>query len=122
MKIFGHEPTLVIQGVTAVITLLATFNLHWITPQQAALIGVALAAVSGLLNALAVRPISPAIFTSLIGAIAAVAVGYGVQGITAERVGLVQATVVVALGLITRAQVTPEHDKAAIAPAAGAVR
>jgi hypothetical protein len=106
MKILGREPTLWISFGTAIILLAGTFSLHWLTGQQAALIVAAIIAVAGAGNAYLVRPISPVAFTYAVGAIVAVAGAYGLN-LSLETVAAIDAVVVPALALLTRAQVSP---------------
>lgn len=104
--IIGREPTLWIAVLNAVVLFVGTFGLHWITGAQAVLIVAAINAIFGVINALTVRPIPPAVFTYAIGAILAVFASYGLS-LTAEQVVGLNALVVPILALITRNQVGP---------------
>lgn len=107
-KILGREPTLWIAALAAVITLVATFNVPGLSAEQAALWIVVINAALGVINALLVRPVSPAAFTYLVSALAAVAVAYGLD-VTEEQVGMVNTVVLTALALILRGQVSPQQ-------------
>jgi hypothetical protein len=111
MKIFGREPSLVIATVASLLSLVAGFGLDWLTPGQAAAVVVVLNAVLGAWNAWAVRPVSPAAFTYLAGAVAALVAAYGVH-VSQSMVGSVNALVLAALALVLRGNVTPAADPA----------
>jgi len=106
-KIFGHEPTLVIAVLNAVVLGIATLGFRFLDNDQAGLIVAAINAVFAAVNAYAVRPISPAVFTYAASAIMAVFIGYGFD-ITPEQLASVNAIMVATLGLITRGQVSPQ--------------
>ncbi len=104
--IVGREPTLWIAVLNAVVLFVGTFGLHWITGDQAVLIVAAINAIFGVINALAVRPIPPAVFTYAVGAILAVFASYGLS-LTPDQVVGLNALVIPILALITRNQVGP---------------
>lgn len=109
MKIFGREPTLVLQALSAVLAILVTFGFSGLSAEQAGLIVAALGAGIGVLNALLVRPVTPAAFTGLVAATAALLTSYGLD-LSQELVGSVQVAVIALLALVTRVQVTPVTD------------
>jgi hypothetical protein len=109
MKIFGREPSLVIATIASLLSLVAGFGLDWLTPGEAAAVVVALNAVLGAWNAWAVRPVSPAAFTYLVGAVATLIAAYGVH-VSQSHVGLVNAAVLSVLALVLRGNVTPAAD------------
>lgn len=111
-KLLGTEPTLILQTVAALLGLLVTFNLNGLSAEQAGLIVAAISAVFGVINAAAVRPVAPAAFTALVGALADLVAAYGFN-VSPETIGAVNATVLAVLALIFRQQVTPV---AAVAP------
>lgn len=102
MKLF-REPTLFLQALSAVLALVVGFGFDWLTGEQAALLMAFLAAAISTVNALLVRPVSPAVFTGLLGAAAALAMGYGLN-LGQEHVGALQAAVVAIVALVLRAQ------------------
>lgn len=108
MKIFGREPTLWIAVVNAVVLGIATLGFNWLDNDQAGLIVLAINAVLAAVNAYAVRPISPAVFTYAVSAIVSVLVSYGLE-ITPDQLASLNAIMVVTLGLITRGQVSPQN-------------
>lgn len=109
IKIFGREPTLVLQAVSAVLAIVVTFGLPGLSAGQAALIVAVLAAGIGVANALAVRPVTPAAFTGFVAAGAALLTGYGLD-LSQEFIGAVQVAVIAVLALLTRVQVSPAAD------------
>lgn len=109
MKIFGREPTLLIGTIASLLSVGVGFNFDWLTARQAAVIVVALNAVLGVINAIAVRPISPAAFTYLVGAVATLCAAYGLH-FSQSSVGAVNGLVISVLMFLTRGQVTPTAD------------
>lgn len=109
MKIFGREPTLLVASLASALSVLVGFHFDWLTAEQAAMIVAAINAVLGVVNAVAVRPIAPAAFTYLVGAVAALAAAYGLN-IGQEMVGSINALVLSVLMFLTRGQVTPTSD------------
>lgn len=109
MKIFGREPTLILQAVSALLSIFVAVGMPGLTAEQAALVVAAISAVFGVVNALAVKPVAPAAFIGLVGAVAALVTGYGLE-VSQELVGAISASVVTILALLTRVQVTPVRD------------
>jgi hypothetical protein len=109
MLIFGREPTLVLQSLSALLAVFVAVGLPGLSAEQAGLIVAAIAAGIGVVNALMVRPIAPAAFVGFIAAGAALLAAYGLE-LSQEVVGSVGAAVVVLLALLTRGQVTPNAD------------
>lgn len=109
MKIFGREPTLILQSISALLAVFVAVGIPSLTAETAALIVALIAAGIGVVNAVMVRPLAPAAFTGFIAAGAALLAGYGLE-LSQEVVGSVSAAVVVLLALLTRGQVTPSAD------------
>ncbi|MEU5946325.1 hypothetical protein ABZ793_12275 [Micromonospora sp. NPDC047465] len=109
MKIFGREPTLYIQALSALLGVFVTFGLPGLSATQAAAIVAALTAVTTAVNAAMVRPVAPAAFTGVVTALAVLVAAYGLE-VSQETVGAVQVAVVGVLALLTRTQVTPTAD------------
>jgi hypothetical protein len=106
MKILGREPTLWIALASQAVVLIGTFGLGFLNGEQASLIVVAINAVFAALNAYAVRPVSPVVFTYAVGSIVAVAASYGLE-LSIETVAAISSLTVGALALLTRGQVSP---------------
>lgn len=109
MKLFGREPTLYIQALSAMLGVFVTFGVDGLSATQAAAIVAVLSAVLAAVNAAMVRPVAPAAFTGLVTAVAVLVAAYGME-VSQETVGAVQVAVVGVLALLTRNQVTPAAD------------
>src|SRR5690349_18317158 len=107
MKLFQREPTLWIAAINAVVILIGTFGLRFVSGDQAALIVVVINAIFGAINAWTVRPVSPVAFTYLIASLVALGGSYGLN-LPAETVGALNAAVIPFLALLSRGQVTPQ--------------
>lgn len=109
VKIFGREPTLVIQTISALLSVFVAVGVPNLSAEQAALIIGVINAVFGVLNAVVVRPMPPAAFTGLIAAGAALLGAYGLE-LSQELVGTLSAAVIAVMTLLVRGQVTPVAD------------
>lgn len=105
-KLFGREPTLWIAAINAVIVIIGTFGLRFISGDQAGLIVAVINAASAAANAWTVRPLSPTTFSYLLAALLALAAGYGLS-VPAETVTALNLAIVPVLALLSRNQVTP---------------
>jgi len=106
MKIFGREPALIVSSISAVLSLIVTFNIGLSGEQAGATVAV-ISAVFGAIAAAATRPIAPAAFTAVVAAGAALLAAYGLN-VSAETVGATNAVVLAVLALLTRGQVSPK--------------
>lgn len=120
MKIFGREPTVIVQTIGAALALVATFGIPGLSSTQAALWVAALGAVAGVVNALAVRPVAPAAFTGAAATAWPLLASYGLH-LSQVQLGATQALLIAVLVLLTRTQVTPVHDPVPTAPTSGTV-
>lgn len=109
MKIFGREPTLVLQTIQGLLALLVTFQFPWLTEEHAGLWVAAIAALFASINGWMVKPTSPAVFVGVVLAGAALISGYGFD-LKPEMVGAVNGALTALLTLAFRNQVTPEAD------------
>ena len=109
MPRFNREPTLYLQALSALLGIGVALGLPQLSATQAALIVAAVSAILGAINGAITRPVAPAAFTGLVGAVAALVAAYGFE-VPQEVVGAVQAAVVTVLALLTRVQVTPAAD------------
>jgi hypothetical protein len=109
VKIFGREPTVIIQTIAAVLSLLVAFKIPNLTAEQAAQIIAVIYAVLGAVNAVLVRPVAPAAFIALVGAVASLTASYGLH-FTQEQIGSVAVAITSVIVLLTRSQVTPVAD------------
>lgn len=106
---FGREPALWINVIAAVLSMLVTFQMSWLSDSQATLIVAALTAAAGLITAIKTRPWSVSLFTGFISSAAVLLAGYGLD-IGQERVGYVQLIAATILTLIARGQISPAAD------------
>jgi hypothetical protein len=106
MKIFGREPALIISTISAILSLVVTFNIGMSGEQAGAIVAI-VSAVFGAIVAVATRPIAPAAFTAVVAAGAALLAAYGLN-VSAETVGATNAVVLAVLALLTRGQVSPK--------------
>lgn len=111
MRIFGREPTVILQTVSALLAIVVTFQMEWLTADQQVAIVAFLSAVLGAINAASVRPVAPAAFIAVATTGAALLTGYGLD-LRPELVGSITAAVPVLLTLLTRVQVTPIESPA----------
>lgn len=110
MKIFGREPALIISTLSALLSLIVTFNIG-MSGEQAGAIVAATSAVFGAITAAMTRPIAPSAFTAVVAAGAALLAAYGLD-VSAETVGATNAVVLAVLALLTRSQVSPKGVQA----------
>lgn len=106
MKIFGREPALIVSTISAVLSLIVTFNVGLSGEQAGATVAI-ISALFGAVAAAATRPIAPAAFTAVVAAGAALLAAYGLN-VSAEMVGATNAVVLAVLALLTRGQVSPK--------------
>jgi asparagine N-glycosylation enzyme membrane subunit Stt3 len=109
MKLFGREPALWIGAIAAILGFLVTLSLPGLTAGHAANILAVVTAVGGLMTAWQTRPWSLGLFGGLIGSLAVLGAGYGLD-VSAETVAAVQMSASALLALLTRAQVSPKPD------------
>lgn len=102
----GSEPALILGVISAVLSLGTALGIPGLSAGQVALIVAAINAVFGVATAVVTRPIAPAVFLTLVSAVAALVAGYGLH-VSPAVVGGVDALVLAGLALLTRAQVTP---------------
>jgi membrane-bound ClpP family serine protease len=117
---FRLEPTLVLQTISAALAFLVTFGFDFLSADQAGLIVALIAAAFGVVNALKVRPVAPAVFQTLITTGAALLTTYGLD-FSQERIGAFQLLVVAVVAMLTRNQVTPAAVMNPTVPAQGTV-
>ncbi len=109
IALFNRNPTVWLQSFAAVLAVLVSFQVDWLTAEQSALVTAFVGALVTAINAALVRPIAPAAFVGLVGAAAALLAAYGLH-FSQEQVGSFQALVVALLTLQARQAVTPIRD------------
>lgn len=104
-KLLG-EVTFWANAAAAVVGVLVTFNLHWLTPLEAGAVVAAVNAVAALVGAWKARPVAPSLWT---GAVSAAVVLLGAYGLHLPDAALGAANVLVlaVMAAVTRLQVTP---------------
>lgn len=104
IKIFGREPALWIALIGASLTWLAGFNLEWLDAGQAVAIT---GAVTGVMIAVATRPIAPGLFVAAVATLAAMFSEYGLHWSDSAVTGLGAIILAVFALFGVRPQVTP---------------
>jgi hypothetical protein len=109
MKLFGREPALWLQGLTAVLALLIAVPGAGMNDTLAALITAAVAAGFTTWQAFLVQPVAPSVFSAAVAAFAPLIAYFGLD-FTATQVGLFSAALAALVGLWVRPQSTPVAD------------
>ena len=106
-KPFGREPSVIITFIGAVLAYAVTYNIDGLSELQAAAIMGALGAIVALVNAIMVRPVTPAIVNGAATALTGLVIAYGFD-MTPEQIAGIQAIALALLGFLgTRPQVDP---------------
>lgn len=111
MKLFGKEPVVVLNTLSAILGLIVSLGFTALTAEQAGAIVAVASAILGGIAAAMTRPVAPQAFTAIVaaGATAVAAFGYEVSQGT---VGAINTVVLAVLTLLTRVQVTPSKPDA----------
>jgi hypothetical protein len=115
MRIFGREPVVVLNSLSAILGLIVTLGITSLTAEQA---GATVAVVSAILGGIAAamtRPVAPQAFTAIVAAGATAVAAYGYE-VSQETVGAINTLVLAVLTLLTRVQVTPSSPAAPTRP------
>jgi hypothetical protein len=106
MKIFGYEPVVVLNSLSAVLGLIVSLGLTGLTATESgAIVGVA-TAVLGAIAAWMTRPIAPQAFTTLVAAGATLVAAFGYD-VSQSTIGAINTVALAVLTLLTRSQVSP---------------
>ena len=116
MKIFGYEPVVLLNALSAALGLVVSLGVTSLTADQSAAIVGVVTAVLGAVAAWMTRPVAPQAFTAVAAAGATLLAAFGLH-FTQAQVGAVNFAILAALTLLTRGQVSPTPTKPAIAPA-----
>jgi hypothetical protein len=115
MKIFGREPVVVLNTLSAVLGLVVSLGITGLTAEQAgATVAVASAVLGGIAAAMT-RPVAPQAFTAIVAAGATAVAAFGYE-VSQETVGAINTVVLALLTLATRVQVTPSSPSAPTGP------
>lgn len=113
MRIFGREPVVVLNTLSAVLGLIVSVGITSLTNEQAgAIVGIA-TAILGAIAAAMTRPVAPQAFTTVVAA-GAVLVGTFGYDVSQGTIGAINTLVLAALTLLTRVQVSPSSPTAPV--------
>jgi len=111
MKLFGREPVVVLNTLSAVLGLIVSLGVTSLTAETAgAIVGVA-TAILGAVAAAMTRPIAPQAFTAVVAAGATLVATFGYE-VSQGTIGAINTVVLATLTLLTRAQVSPSAPTA----------
>jgi hypothetical protein len=115
VKLFGREPVVVLNTLSAVLGLIVTLGVTSLTAEQAGATVAVVSAVLGGIAAAMTRPIAPQAFTAIVAAGATAVAAFGFE-VSQETVGAINTVVLAGLTLLTRVQVTPSSPTAPTGP------
>ncbi len=121
IRLFGREPASIIAVVSAVVTVLVTFNLGWLSPEQGAAFMVVVDALAALATGLMVRPVAPALFVYASSAVFKLLAVYHFH-VADETVAAFNVLIVALVVFAVRPQVTPNADPEPLMPEVGKVK
>ncbi|WP_435279362.1 hypothetical protein [Streptomyces sp. 1222.5] len=105
MRIFGREPALYLNTLSAILGLVVTFNVG-LTENQAGWIVAGVSAILGAIAAVLTRPIAVQAFTTLVAAVASAVAAFGYD-VAPTTTAAINGLVLAVLMFLTRGQVTP---------------
>jgi hypothetical protein len=111
MKIFGREPVVVLNTLSAMLGLIVTLGITSLTAEQAGAVVAVVSAILGGIAAAMTRPVAPQAFTAIVAAGATAVAAFGYE-VSQESVGAINTLVLAVLTLLTRVQVTPSKPDA----------
>lgn len=110
MRIFGREPALYLNTLSAVLGLVVTFNVG-LTENQAGWLVAGVSAVLGAIAAALTRPIAVQAFTTLVATVASAVAAFGYD-VAPTTTAAVNGLVLAVLMFLTRGQVSPASPSA----------
>jgi hypothetical protein len=110
MRIFGREPALYLNTLSAVLGLVVTFNVG-LTQDQAGWLVAGVSAVLGAIAAALTRPIAVQAFTTLVATVASAVAAFG-YNVAPTTTAAINGLVLAVLMFLTRGQVTPTSPTA----------
>ena len=113
MKLFGREPVVVLNTLSAVLGLIVTLGLTGLTHEMAGAIVGVVSAILGAIAAAMTRPIAPQAFTAVVSAGGALVATFRYEADPAT-VGAINTVVLAGLTLLTRVQVSPSSPSAPV--------
>jgi hypothetical protein len=110
IKIFGREPALALNTLSAVLGLLVTFNVG-LTEVQAGWIVAGTSAILGAIAAALTRPIAVQAFTTLVATVASAVAAFGYD-VAPTTTAAINGALLAVIMFITRGQVSPASPAA----------
>lgn len=110
MRIFGREPALYLNTLSAILGLVVTFNVG-LTEDQAGWIVAGVSAVLGAIAAALTRPIAVQAFTTLVATVASAVAAFGYD-VAPTTTAAINGLVLAVLMFLTRGQVSPATPSA----------
>lgn len=111
MKVFGREPVVVLNSLSAVLGLIVSLGVTSLSADQSGAIVAVVSAILGAIAAAMTRPVAPQVFTALVAAGAVLVATFGYD-VSQSTVGAINTVVLATLTLLTRVQVTPSKPDA----------
>lgn len=115
MKIFGREPVVALNALSAILGLVVSLGVTGLTQDMAGAIVGVISAILGAIAAAMTRPIAPQAFTTLVAAGVAFVATFGYD-VSEATVGALNVAVLAVLTLLTRGQVAPTSPAAKTGP------
>ena len=113
MKIFGREPVVVLNTLSAVLGLIVTLGITGLTDEMAGGIVGFVTAILGAIAAAMTRPVAPQAFTAVVAAGASLVATFGYEASPAT-VAAINGVILAVLTLLTRVQVSPSKPDAPV--------
>ncbi|MER5843677.1 hypothetical protein ABT099_25980 [Streptomyces prasinus] len=110
IRIFGREPALALNTLSAVLGLLVTFNVG-LTEVQAGWIVAGTSAILGAIAAALTRPIAVQAFTALVATVASGVAAFGYE-VAPTTTAAINGALLAVIMFITRGQVSPANPSA----------
>lgn len=110
IRIFGREPALALNTLSAALGLLVTFNVG-LTENQAGWLVAGTSAVLGAIAAALTRPIAVQAFTTLVATVASAVAAFGYD-VAPTTTAAINGALLAVIMFITRGQVTPSSPTA----------
>lgn len=106
IRIFGYEPVVVLNALSAILGLVVSLGFSSLTPDQAGAIVGIVTAILGAVAAAMTRPVAPQAFTTLVAAGATLVATFGYD-VSAGTTSAINTAALAILTLLTRGQVSP---------------
>jgi hypothetical protein len=110
IRIFGREPALALNTLSAILGLLVTFNIG-LTENQAGWIVAGTSAILGAIAAALTRPIAVQAFTTLVATLASGVAAFGYE-VAPTTTAAINGALLAVIMFITRGQISPKEAAA----------